>query len=293
MYTYSDGSQMIAKYKGGFLNGEFTERNAGGEVTAVGCHVEDKRSGFLQVFEENGNVLMGDVDDCGQLSGENIAYVYPDKCTTLVGKFHEGTLVEARYGTLKGALPLRLTRLPDIQLNPHFLIPVIFDQSTHDVLSCQPLIPDAYEQERVCVRPSLIPKAGEGLFARRELGEGEVVSFYNGLRLSHTEVDEREWSLNCNTISLDDSTVLDVPPEYSSTSNYCATLAHKANHSSSPNCQYTEYSHPRFGEIKCICTLRAVEADEELTCNYGYSHKSVTTGLDDLPGWFEVRMSKE
>ena len=293
MYTYPDGSQMIAEYKRGVLDGAFTELDSSGEITVLGCHAEDRRTGFLQVFDEDGSVLMGNVDECGQLSGEDIAYVYPDKHNALLGTFNDGILVKARYATMEKPLLPHLTKIPKFKLNPNYPTPVVFDQSSHDILSLQPLLPDAYEQERVHVCPSLIPNAGEGLFARRNLSEGEVVSFYNGVRLSHTEVDSKEWTQNSNTISLDDSTVLDVPSEYTSTSRYCATLAHKANHSSYPNSQYAEFSHPRFGEIKCISTLRVVEEGEELTCDYDYTHKCGTTGLDDLPDWFVRQKAKK
>lgn len=286
VYTYSDGSQMIAEYRGGVLNGEFVELDSSGEINVKGHHMDDKRSGFLQVFEENGSMLMGEVDESGHLSGDNIAYVYPDRHTALIGTFHEGALVKARYAYLKDPLPNPVTSLPNFELNSGISAPVVFDQSTHDILCRQPLVPDVYEQERVCVCESLIQDAGEGLYARRSLTEGEVVSFYNGVRLMHPEVDRRDWSLNSNTISLDDSIVLDVPAEYTSTSTYCASLGHKANHSNTPNCQYLPYSHPRFGDIKCISALRAIQAGEELTCDYGYTHKSVTTGIDDLPDWF-------
>ena len=43
-------------------------------------------------------------------------------------------------------------------------------------------VPDLYEADRVLVQPSTIPGANDGLFARRALAKGEVVSFYNGLR---------------------------------------------------------------------------------------------------------------
>lgn len=51
-------------------------------------------------------------------------------------------------------------------------------------------------------------------------------------------MDGRDWSLNGNTISLDEDTVIDVPAPYCQTDRYCASLAHKANHSFSPNCRY-------------------------------------------------------
>ena len=167
-------------------------------------------------------------------------------------------------------------------------ITIGYDESTSKVISTSPLVPDFYEQlERVYVAPSLIPGAGEGLFARRTLPSGEIVSFYNGIRITHAEVDTRDWSVNNNTlISLDESTVIDVPEEYSSTEAYCASLGHKANHSFNPNCEYTPFYHPRFGYIKCIRTLCCVNEGEELTCNYGYNHKIPTTDANDVPKWY-------
>lgn len=53
-----------------------------------------------------------------------------------------------------------------------------------------------------------------------------------------TQVDSRDWALNGNTISLDEDTVIDVPPPFELTERYCASLGHKANHSFTPNCKY-------------------------------------------------------
>lgn len=292
VYTYSDGSVMVAQYKNGTLEGRFTEYDSTGEITAIGEHADDKRRGFLRVFEPDGSALVGVVNSDGTLSGTNIAYLYPDKQTAIIGSFNEGILVSGRYAVLKSQLNFPLANMPDFEFKLDYPDPVKFDESTENLLSTQPLVPDAYEQQRVCVRSSLIPGAGEGLFARTNLPEGEVVSFYNGIRLTHAEVDARNWSENGNTISLDDSIVLDVPAELSSLSKYCATLGHKANHSHTPNCEYLPFSHPRFGDIKCISTLRDIEKNEELTCDYGYNHVSAITGLDDLPDWF-VKRSKQ
>ena len=51
-------------------------------------------------------------------------------------------------------------------------------------------------------------------------------------------MDGRDWSLNNNTISIDEECVIDVSMEWNDVSIYCATLGHKANHSLSPNSKY-------------------------------------------------------
>ena len=43
-----------------------------------------------------GGSIIGQADTKGRLTGDNIAYLYPDFKTALVGKFDDGILVEAR-----------------------------------------------------------------------------------------------------------------------------------------------------------------------------------------------------
>ena len=289
IYTFLDGSCLKGTYKNGGLNGPCRQYDCRGEVTFDGCYKNGIPNGFVKMFDAFGGTLMGEVDAEGELTGSSIAYVYPDGVTALVGEFSSGRMVNARPARLNNATECKDNCLLDVVFCSEGIdgsCAVGYDESTHSVLSSNPLVPDLYEQGRVYVSRSLIPGADEGLFAKVDCCEGEVVSFYNGIRLTHEEVDAREWALNGNTISLNAETVLDVPAEYSSVDVYCASLGHKANHSEEPNCEYAPFTHPRFGAIKIIRTLRAVREGEELTCNYGYNHKMPGTSTDDLPNWY-------
>lgn len=103
-----------------------------------------------------------------------------------------------------------------------------------------------------------------------------------------SEVDNRpDWSLNDNVINLDEDTAIDVPPEWSSTDSYRASLGvwvvrhhatfctcvdarvelrqclvsgHKANHvgGGRNNCEYDRCFHPRFGNIKYVPVWKAI-----------------------------------
>lgn len=64
------------------------------------------------------------------------------------------------------------------------------------------------------------------------------VDFSLNLFSTNPQVDNRDWALNGNTISLDEDTVIDVPQPFDQTERYCASLGHKANHSFTPNCKY-------------------------------------------------------
>lgn len=52
----------------------------------------------------------------------------------------------------------------------------------------------------------------------------------------------------------------------------------------------SRFVHPRFGPIKCIRTLRAVEADEELTVAYGYDHSPPGKSGPEAPDWYQVEL---
>ena len=245
LYTHPDGSYMVAEYHSGEMEGSFSEYSPDGSTISIGTHSSGCRSGVLMTFDEFGGAVIGLVDEDGQLTGDGIVYVYPDKETALIGRFENGQLVRARPAKLEAKLDSSECKLPKFSFNSDDTAGVCFDVSTHDLLSLQPLVGDVYERDRVCVKKSLIDNAGEGLFSKVALKEGEIASFYNGVRLSHDEVDARDWSLNDNTLSLDKDTVIDIPAEYASTKTYCATLGHKANHSKHPNCKYDSFYHPR------------------------------------------------
>lgn len=52
----------------------------------------------------------------------------------------------------------------------------------------------------------------------------------------------------------------------------------------------SRFVHPRFGPIKCIRTIRAVEKDEELTVAYGYDHNPVGQNGPEAPEWYQLEL---
>ena len=94
------------------------------------------------------------------------------------------------------------------------------------------------------------------MLTEQDIAEGEVVAFYNGLRTPapDTQGQEEDWEEAGYRILLgagdkdeedkgkdeDQGVMLDIPAQYRSTQHYCATLAHKCNHSFvSPNCRFS------------------------------------------------------
>ncbi|KAL8207087.1 UNVERIFIED_CONTAM: Histone-lysine N-methyltransferase setd7 [Gekko kuhli] len=284
VYTYEDGGALHGSYMDGELNGPAQEYDADGQLIFKGQYKDNIRNGICWIYYPDGGYLVGEVNEEGEMTGEKIAYVYPDGKTAYYGHFIDGEMLEAKLANLFSIEEGK----PQFEVVPG---PVYsFDKSTSSCISTNALLPDPYESERVYVDTSLISSAGEGLFSKIAAEAGIVMSFYNGIRITHQEVDNRDWALNGNTISLDDETVIDVPEPYNYAAKYCASLGHKANHSFTPNCHYESYIHPRFGLIKCIRTIRAVEKDEELTVAYGYDHNPSGQNGPEAPEWYRVEL---
>ncbi|XP_074503806.1 histone-lysine N-methyltransferase SETD7 isoform X2 [Sebastes fasciatus] len=287
VYTYEDGGILHGTYVDGELNGPAQECDAEGRLAFKGQYKDNNRCGECWVYYPDGGCVFGEVNEDGEMTGESVEYIYPDGHTALFGTFVDGEIIEARRATLITNESGR----PRFEIAPNSPV-YSYDKSTSTCITSHALLPDPYESQRVVVADSLIKGAGQGLFARTDAETDTVMAFYNGVRITHSEVDSRDWALNGNTISLDEDTVIDVPQPFDQTERYCASLGHKANHSFTPNCKYDPFVHPRFGPIKCVRTLRAVQKDEELTVAYGYDHESTGNNGLEAPDWYKQELEE-
>ena len=280
-YVFSDGSQLVGMFIEGELNGIVRRFSPDGGLVFYGEYRDNVPYGEVCSYDEWGGMVCGVVDKKGELTGREISYIYPDRKHALTGLFREGRLVRAVPSIVREFN----NETNCYQCKTADEMTITYDPSTKLRISKSPKQPDHYEQYYVCVRTSLIPGAGEGLFAKRTLSPNQVISFYNGIRVSHDVVNKRSWLENANTISLDEEIVIDVPVEYNQIETYCASLAHKANHSPHPNSYYDRFTHPRFGRIKCIRAMREILPREEVTVDYGYIHVN-TEKETDRPEWY-------
>ena len=67
-----------------------------------------------------------------------------------------------------------------------------YDKSTGTQISSCPRLCDPYEQHFVEIGPSLIPDAGQGLFAKSRIDRNTVVAFYNGVRTKEEGYEDDE-----------------------------------------------------------------------------------------------------
>jgi len=226
---------------------------------------------------------VGRVDEEGHLSGSKLAYIYPDFKTALFGTFKDGELVSAQEAEVTGST----VDYGCIQV-PVFSEPsgesYIREVSGFDFVTNSPMLRDPYEKRTVKVELSRVEGAEDGLFCREAVPPNTVLAFYNGVKLRGGEGDPNRLTWDEDSYKIFDPSrvpdgTVDIPAPFRAMSNYCASLAHKTNHSFVPNSEFVVFDHPRFGVIPCIASIHSIAAGEEIFVRYGYD-------LDYCPEWY-------
>lgn len=271
--SFQDGQILEGFAFNGYLHG-FARLydEAKKELRKFGIYCMGRPYGVWFHFIEQGGLVV--------TSEEESAFIYPDCKTALLGNFEGTTLVSAQVTTLlavaeENRLLIPLFASPE---GPEYTREI----SDFNHMTSQPLLPDPYESQRVEVRLSSVPGANDGLFAKCNVEAGTILAFYNGIRRHPKQTyDEPDWTI-CSYKIFDPTRKkgsLDIPPEYVDINKYCATLAHKTNHSFLPSAEFDAFDHPRFGPIPCLVAITDIAADEEIFVHYCY-------GLDRAPDWY-------
>jgi len=119
-------------------------------------------------FKIGGGIVLGIADSLEQLTGQDVAYIYPDFKTALVGDFESGTMKCAGKTSLKSYQKDWKTGIPKITFGELRTSKCLYniDESTKWKISSNPLLRDPYEDEMVYVGRSKVAGAGLGLFSR-------------------------------------------------------------------------------------------------------------------------------
>ena len=73
-----------------------------GRLTFVGKHENGQPSGTCWKIIPGGGCVVGEVDSDGLLTGADIAYIYPDFATVLLGEFRDGVMEKAQEACIVG-----------------------------------------------------------------------------------------------------------------------------------------------------------------------------------------------
>ncbi|TRY63830.1 hypothetical protein TCAL_02039 [Tigriopus californicus] len=242
--------------------------------------VKQKRHFFELVRFEGGGILMGPT-----ASNRSRIFIYPDQRTAIVGQFDDKhRVIKGYYGHVDGFRRsengLFWPEIRDLKT-----LTVGFERPNTFSLGTNLLERDLYEKKTCQVGLSKTQdNAGEGLFALRDLRQGDLIAFFNGVRKRRvirampSSANSEDWSDYSITLSRDIS--LDIPEPMRSIHKYQATLAHKACHSFEPNSAFRRFFHPRFGLIMCIIAIEHIQKEQEILVHYRYPIKSA-------PSWYQ------
>ena len=159
------------------------------------------------------------------LSGPQIAYVYPDAFTSILGQFENETLVKGRLHELvdiifEGKSPVPIFREAQLSISSSSkqTTDYVYEPANQTYLGEHALQRDPYEAKYLYIANSNIKKAGRGVFLKRNVSEGEIVGFYNGVRLTGMESkikhQDRKSPYRMDNDWAVPEQILNIPPNY-------------------------------------------------------------------------------
>ena len=194
----------------------------------------------------NNGFIHGMVDENGQVTGDDLVFIYPDGNTALKGRFENTYMKNARnvevkdYGCDDRGL-LIATEFTEPLSDYEFF----YDPCTNESWGARNSkdIQDPFELKNVNLSMSSVPNSGEGVFARRDLPKLKPASFYSMFFFTkeQTELYKEQCTYNiskssdyrrgCKKYSLGLSTfdaLIDLKPELDV--NPLPNLGPKVNH---------------------------------------------------------------
>ena len=109
--------------------------------------------------------------------GENIAFIYPDFETVLLGNFQNGIMIAAKPTKIlaerckNGIKELKFAK-PE-ENTPTFK----YERPTHLRPGDQPTVADPFELRRIYIGKGVMQ---DGMFAKKDIRKGELICYYSG-----------------------------------------------------------------------------------------------------------------
>ena len=171
--------------------------------------------------------MVGHSESSISFSGLNIAYVYPDKVTSIIGHFENDTLIRGELYELSGIInnegkypPTPIFKkviTSETQQKRHRNI-FMYEPANQTSIGEHPLQRDPFEEKYLYISSSTIKGAGRGVFLKRNVTFGEVVGFYNGVRLtgmeSKVKLEDRRSPYRMDNDWAVPDQIINMPPQY-------------------------------------------------------------------------------
>lgn len=163
-------------------------------------------------------------------------FIYPDFSTAIYGKFHSnGVLISGSVKVIGGITYLDKALLMELTILERSGQKVNSDISSDSHLSRNPLVRDPYESKYVDIRKSKIPNAGEGVFLKKNVSQGKVIAYFNGIRIEKNSAFSWNPFKKKSVFLIDfqndkgDEIFLDIPERFTMSKEYNATSGHKVS----------------------------------------------------------------
>ena len=86
------------------------------QLLFIGKYRNGKPAGNCWEYREGGGFIYGEPDDSGKFTGDQIAFIYPDLETALVGRFVDGVMVCFKTNCIGEHLKFYLNASPLVKL---------------------------------------------------------------------------------------------------------------------------------------------------------------------------------
>ena len=155
------------------------------QLLFIGRYRNGEPSGPCWEYREGGGFVYGVPDDSGKFTGNDIAFIYPDMSTALLGNFVDGVMDGAREVTIEAVSKDSDQIMKVADFSKPTGPSLKYSRATKTSMGENLLASDPYERRMIVCRRSDVDGAGEGLFAVRDLPVGTIAAFYNGVRLPY------------------------------------------------------------------------------------------------------------
>ena len=161
-------------------------------------------------------------------------FIYPDFSTLIVGEFrNNGILISGSVAAIHSITDSKQSWLVKLKITEESGQVIKSDISTDSHFSWYPLSRDAYESKLVDICKSKIPNAGEGVFLKRNVTKGQVIAYFNGIRIKKSSAFSWNPFKKKSVFLIDfqdengEDIFLDIPEKFINSSQYNATSGHK------------------------------------------------------------------
>ena len=176
------------------------------DVSFIGRFKNGKPSGNFWYKMVGGGFMHGSFNEEGKATGNNLAFIYPDMETALIGNFEDLVMKSAHEAEVIDAACdedglVVVSKFSNIS-GPEFY----YEAPTNESFGAGPDgVIDPYERKTVKVSQSTVPESGDGVFAIRDLPPHRCTSYFNGF-LYDSATEDILYELGCvhnQTLTMD------------------------------------------------------------------------------------------